>query len=83
MPRTVVSANEYEAAAAAASNMDPTKRYPIPEPLAPTHHTTVNASALNVHAPVANFDGLINCQTVVCSVGVISPMYSPGAGNVW
>ena len=43
----------------------------------------VNASALNVHAPVANFDGLINCQTVVCSVGVLSPMYSPGAGNVW
>jgi uncharacterized protein involved in type VI secretion and phage assembly len=43
----------------------------------------VTASVLNVHAPVANFDGLINCQTIICSAGVVSPSYTPGAGNVW
>lgn len=43
----------------------------------------VTASVMNVHAPVANFDGVINCQTMVASVGVISPSYTPGAGNVW
>ncbi len=43
----------------------------------------ITASALNVHAPVANFDGLINCTTIVCSSGVVSPSYTPGAGNIW
>jgi uncharacterized protein involved in type VI secretion and phage assembly len=43
----------------------------------------ITASVLNVHAPVANFDGIINCQTMVASVGVVSPMYTPGAGNIW
>lgn len=43
----------------------------------------ITASALNVHAPTANFDGLINCTTVICSSGVVSPSYTPGAGNIW
>ena len=43
----------------------------------------VTASVLNVHAPVANFDGVVNAQTLVASTGVISPSYTPGAGNVW
>jgi uncharacterized protein involved in type VI secretion and phage assembly len=43
----------------------------------------INATALNVHTPIATFDGLINCTTVICSSGVVSPSYTPGAGNVW
>jgi uncharacterized protein involved in type VI secretion and phage assembly len=43
----------------------------------------VTASTVNVHAPVANFDGIINCTTIICSAGVVSPSYTPGAGNVW
>jgi uncharacterized protein involved in type VI secretion and phage assembly len=43
----------------------------------------ITAAALNVHAPTATFDGIINCQTAVCSVGVVSPSYTPGAGNIW
>jgi len=43
----------------------------------------LTASALNVHAPVATFDGIINCTTVVASAAIISPMYSPGVGNLW
>jgi len=43
----------------------------------------MTASVVNVHAPVANFDGIINCTTMVASAGVVSPSYTPGAGNVW
>ncbi len=43
----------------------------------------VTAAALNVHAPTATFDGMVNCTTLIASVGVVSPSYTPGAGNVW
>jgi len=43
----------------------------------------VNATALNVHAPTATFDGAVVCKTMTASVAVSSPMYSQGAGNVW
>lgn len=43
----------------------------------------VNASAVNVHAPVVACDGIVRCQTLIASAGVISPSYTPGAGNVW
>ena len=32
---------------------------------------------------VPTFDGMINCTTLNASVGVISPSYTPGAGNIW
>lgn len=43
----------------------------------------VTASAVNVHAATATFDGIINCTTLIASAGVVSPSYTPGAGNVW
>jgi uncharacterized protein involved in type VI secretion and phage assembly len=43
----------------------------------------VSGPMLNVHTPVATFDGIINCTTIICSAGVVSPSYTPGAGNVW
>lgn len=43
----------------------------------------ITAAAMNVHAPVATFDGIVNCQTLIAGVGVVSPSYTPGAGNVW
>jgi uncharacterized protein involved in type VI secretion and phage assembly len=43
----------------------------------------ITAPALNVHAATSNFDGMINCTTMIASVGVVSPSYTPGAGNVW
>ncbi len=43
----------------------------------------LTASVVNVHAPVANFDGIINCTTMIASASVVSPSYTPGAGNVW
>jgi uncharacterized protein involved in type VI secretion and phage assembly len=43
----------------------------------------VNANALNVHAPMAAFDGAITCTTLTASVMVSAPAYTPGAGNIW
>lgn len=43
----------------------------------------VTASTLNVHCPVANFDGIVNCTTLISKSAVASPSYTPGAGNVW
>jgi uncharacterized protein involved in type VI secretion and phage assembly len=43
----------------------------------------ITASAVNVHAPTAIFDGMVTCTNLVASVGVVSPSYTPGAGNVW
>lgn len=43
----------------------------------------VTASAVNVHAPTATFDGIVNCTTLIASIGVVSPSYTPGAGNIW
>lgn len=43
----------------------------------------ITASAVNVHAPTAVFDGMISCTNVIASVGVVSPSYTPGAGNIW
>jgi uncharacterized protein involved in type VI secretion and phage assembly len=42
----------------------------------------VTASAVNVHAATAIFDGLIQCQTLITN-SVVSASYTPGAGNVW
>lgn len=43
----------------------------------------ITAPTMNVHTGTANFDGLINCTTLVASANIVSPMYTPGAGNVW
>jgi uncharacterized protein involved in type VI secretion and phage assembly len=43
----------------------------------------VSAASLNVHAATAVFDGSITCTQLTTSVGVVSPSYTPGAGNVW
>lgn len=43
----------------------------------------LTASALNVHCPAATFDGVVNVQTLIASSAVVSPSYTPGAGNIW
>jgi uncharacterized protein involved in type VI secretion and phage assembly len=43
----------------------------------------VTAPTVNVHAAAANFDGIVTCTSVICSTGVVSPSYTPGAGNIW
>ncbi|NOY61983.1 MAG: hypothetical protein GXP10_02305, partial [Gammaproteobacteria bacterium] len=40
-------------------------------------------AGLNVDAPIATFSGIVKCTTMIASAGVVSPSYTPGAGNVW
>jgi uncharacterized protein involved in type VI secretion and phage assembly len=46
--------------------------------------TTVEVTApqVNVHAATSTFDGVINCKNVNASVGITSPLYSVGVGNL-
>lgn len=43
----------------------------------------VTAPSVNVDAPISTFSGVVSCETLVASVGVVSPSYTPGAGNIW
>lgn len=47
--------------------------------------STVNVSAASVivDAPMSRFSGIVQCDTLIASTGVVSPSYTPGAGNVW
>ena len=47
-----------------------------------TSTVEISAPALDVHAAIATFDGLISCTTMVASAGVVSPSYTPGVGNL-
>lgn len=44
----------------------------------------VTAAMVTVDAPVSQFNGIVTCDTLIAKGGgVVSPMYTPGAGNVW
>jgi Rhs element Vgr protein len=43
----------------------------------------ISGSQLTVSAAMAQFSGVVNAQTVIAAVGVVSPSYTPGAGNIW
>lgn len=43
----------------------------------------ITASTVNVHAPAVICDGIVQCTTLIATAGVVSPCYTPGAGNVW
>lgn len=43
----------------------------------------VNASMVQVNAPMSIFSGVVKCDTLLATSLVSSPTYTPGAGNVW
>lgn len=44
---------------------------------------TLQGAMVNVDAAMAKFSGIVNCQMLIASSGVVSPSYTPGAGNIW
>jgi phage baseplate assembly protein gpV len=42
----------------------------------------VTAPSVQVHTASITFDGVVQCDTLIASGGVVSPSYSPGARNV-
>ncbi len=45
-------------------------------------HVEINSSMLSVNAGMANFSGVVRCDTLI-SNSVISSSYTPGSGNIW
>jgi uncharacterized protein involved in type VI secretion and phage assembly len=43
----------------------------------------VTAAMVNVNAPISTFSGIVKCNTLIAESTVISPAYTPGAGNIW
>lgn len=44
----------------------------------------VKAAMVTVDAPITTFNGVVTCDTLIAKGGgVVSPLYTPGAGNVW
>lgn len=43
----------------------------------------VSAAMVKVDAPMSKFTGVVQCDTLIAQTGVVSPSYTPGAGNVW
>jgi uncharacterized protein involved in type VI secretion and phage assembly len=43
----------------------------------------VDTILMSVDAPLATFSGIVKCQTLVAESVVMSPSYTPGAGNFW
>lgn len=48
-----------------------------------TSTVTVTAAMVTVDAPISQFNGIVQCNTLIAQSGVVSPSYTPGAGNVW
>ena len=44
---------------------------------------TLQGAMVTVDAAMATFSGVVNCQTLIANAGVVSPSYTPGAGNIW
>jgi type VI secretion system secreted protein VgrG len=47
---------------------------------APT--VTVSAGSVSLATPMLQVAGIVQCTTLVASIGVTSPLYSPGVGNI-
>jgi uncharacterized protein involved in type VI secretion and phage assembly len=44
---------------------------------------SIDAAMLNVNGAMATFSGVVQCTTLIASAGIVSPSYTPGAGNIW
>jgi homoserine dehydrogenase len=43
----------------------------------------VRAPMVKVDAPLSTFSGLVKVGTLIAEQMVMSPAYTPGAGNIW
>ena len=43
----------------------------------------VTAASVKVDAPISTFNGMVKCTTLMADAMVMSPAYTPGAGNFW
>lgn len=48
-----------------------------------TAKVEVTAARVDVTAPMLDVDGVVRGATLIATEGVVSPSYTPGAGNIW
>ena len=41
----------------------------------------ISSATITINAGLTRTDGIIQCETLIGSIGVVSPSYTPGAGN--
>jgi len=44
---------------------------------------TITAPMITLNAGIVQVTGMVQCSNLIASAGVVSPVYSPGAGNIW
>jgi type VI secretion system secreted protein VgrG len=44
---------------------------------------TITAPTITLNAAMVQVTGVLQCTNLIASVGVVSPSYTPGAGNIW
>lgn len=44
---------------------------------------TITAPTITLNAGVVQITGMVQCMNLVASASVVSPTYTPGAGNIW
>jgi type VI secretion system secreted protein VgrG len=44
---------------------------------------TITAPTIVLNAAVVQVTGVVQCTNMIASAGVVSPVYTPGAGNIW
>ena len=48
-----------------------------------TTTASISASMVQVDASFSQFSGVVQCDTLIATSAVVSPSYTPGAGNIW
>ena len=43
---------------------------------------TITAPMVTINAPMVSVTGVLQCTNLITSVGIVSPVYSPGVGNI-
>jgi type VI secretion system secreted protein VgrG len=43
---------------------------------------SITASAVSINSPIVTVAGVLQCTTLIAAAGVVSPVYTPGAGNI-
>ena len=43
---------------------------------------TITAPMVTINAPMVSVAGVLQCTNLITSVGIVSPVYSPGVGNI-
>lgn len=74
------------ATSGASLTISPTGGVSVDAPMSTSVRATtldIDAALVRVNSGMAMFSGVVQCQTLIATTGVVSPSYTPGVGNIW